>query len=224
MPGNVTISTSVVPEGTCPPWIIARWPALVGLLSGNLNGALNVFNYGNAVPAPADQGKPWMRLNSNGTFDKWYAFSGGVWISPHGMATGLITLWRGDITTIDTFDGGAVAPITDRTGPMWKRVTDLDAKFPIGVGTLPSGAALALGATGGEENHVLTIPELAKHHHNVMVKQDAVGGSGGNRLRPDATAIDAVTDDVGNDMGHNTMPPYYALFFIERTARLYYRI
>lgn len=229
MPGNVIISTAAVPEGTCPPWIITLWPTLIGLVSGNLSGSLNVFNYGNSVPAPADQGKPWFRLNSDGTPDKWYAYSGGSWIALHPMAVGLISLWEGDITTIATFDGGEAAAVTATTGPMWEQVTELAARFPLGAGTLPSGSVVAVGGTGGEENHILVTAEMPVHQHANNPDNNGVfvRKSGGTLNASSGSGADYVSNPVANaggDMGHNTMPPYYGLHFIRRTARRYYRV
>lgn len=233
---NITISTAVVPAGTCPTWIIALWPQLAALLSANLNGSLNVFNFGSSTPAPADQDKPWVRLDAAGRIDKFYNYSGGAWIAKHPVVAGLIQLWEGDISTIDTFDGGEVAAVTATTGPMWERVTALQAKFPIGVGTLPTTATiLAVGSTGGEELHSLTVAEMPPHTHDVRTKvADTGGGSGVDRLRRVADAevlpFDARTESTGGTgspaatQGHNTLPPYYALHFIRKSARTHYRI
>lgn len=225
--GNVQISTSVVPQGTCPEWIIERWPELVALLSANLNGSLNVFNDGNSVPAPADQSKPWYRSNVDGTPDRWYRYSGGSWISRHPQIPGLIAPWEGDISTVDTLDGGEVAAVTATTGPMWQRVTELNAKFPIGIGTLPGGTVLAVGSTGGEENHILITSEMPRHAHVLRCDTKMELGSDVRRARNnDATNNDAdvATDFAGGDQPHNTMPPYYALNWIRRTGRIFYRL
>lgn len=227
MPGNVTIFTAN-PVGICPSWLIPLWPQLVSLLTANLNGALNVFNYGNSTPAPADQNKPWLRLDAAGRIDKVYNYSGGAWIAKHPVAPGLIQLWQGDISTINTFDGGETAAVSATTGPMWAHVTELQAKFPIGVGTLPGGTILAVGSTGGEENHVLTTSEMPKHLHQVGLGTAADFGSGSGTLRNVHDFEDAhttrVTDEVGGGQPHNNMPPYYALHFIRKTAREWYRL
>lgn len=226
---NVTISTANLPEGTCPAWLIPLWPTLVSNLSANLNGSLNVFNYGSSTPAPADQDKPWIRLDSSGRPDRWYVYSGGNWIAQHPTPAGVIVLWEGDISTIDTFDGGEAGAITAVTGPMWEHVTELQAKFPIGVGTLPTSATvLAVGSTGGEENHILTETEMPKHTHEIGLGAAADFGSGSSTLRnvkPIADATTTVdTGEAGGDTAHNNMPPFFALHFIRKTARGWYRI
>lgn len=232
---NVTISTAAVAEGTCPSWIIALWPQLVSLLSANLNGSLNVFNYGNSTPAPADQDKPWIRTDAAGRIDRVYNYSGGSWIARHPVAAGAIIMWEGDITAVDTFDGGETAAVTATTGPMWERVTQLNAKFPIGVGTLPdTGTVLAVGSTGGEELHELTQQEMPPHTHDIAILPSVDFGSGSATMRRLDTSGDfndvTSTRSTGGQgtppevVGHNTLPPYYALYFLRKTARTHYRI
>lgn len=225
--GNITIQTATVPEGTCPSWIIALWPQLVGLVTANLNGALNTFNYGSSTPAPADQDKPWLKLDTSGYPDgQYWVYKGGFWLKKHPMAPGLISLYAGDLATLDTFDGGEAAAVSLTTGPMWERYAEMDAKFPLGPGTLPSGAVKVIGDTGGEENHILTIPEMPIHHHGVKAQtRDTDGGTTAQRLAPDSTLANSYGDtfDTGGDQPHNTMPPYATVGFIRRTARTMYR-
>jgi microcystin-dependent protein len=44
-------------------------------------------------------------------------------------------------------------------------VPDLRGRTPIGIGTAASGTVYTLGATGGEEKHLLLLAELANHVH-----------------------------------------------------------
>lgn len=232
---NVTISAANLPEGMCPPWLIPLWAnTLAPSLSANLNGALNVFNYGSSTPAPADQDKPWRRLNADGTPDKWYDYSGGGWIAPHALLPGSRIIAPAALTTeaqIWAWDGGdgsnpATTPPVGRTGAMWEVDPDLSAKFPLGAGELPmSHVTKVVGDTGGEENHSLIVQELAAHHHNVqVVSANIESGSESTRLRSDSTTTqpEAVTDDTGAGVAHNTMPPYRTVYFIRRTNRLHY--
>lgn len=225
--GNVSISTASVPEGTCPPWIITRWPELVALLSANLQGTLNSFNYGSSTPVPADQDKPWLKLNSSGYPDgQYWVFKGGFWLKQHPLVPGIVTMWEGDITTIDTFDGGDTGAASLTTGPMWERVDGLNGRFPLGVGTqITSGTPINVADQGGEETHLLTVDELAAHFHIVNAVPDDTSGNGSQRLRgvSDPAAATATTQDAGGDMPHNNLPPFYGICFIRRTSRLYYR-
>lgn len=86
---------------------------------------------------------------------------------------------------------------------------------------LPLQMCRAIGATGtgagltprafadsvGEENHVLTVGELAAHHHQLDIfdiNLQAESGSGAGSL---IGVGPSQTEDTGNDEGHNTMQP-----------------
>jgi microcystin-dependent protein len=129
---------------------------------------------------------------------------------------------------------------------MWEIPIEWAARFPVVPGNLPSGTALVNGATGGEENHVLVIGELAKHQHQMYVDGQGTSNSdvdptstspvymkrdaGVNtdyrmsKTRSDDTSLPTVgpTAIAGNDQGHNNMPPYFVLQLIRRTNRLFY--
>jgi hypothetical protein len=207
--------------------MIALWPELVGLLTANLNGALNVFNYGNSTPAPADQDKPWIRTDASGYPTGLWVYKGGFWLQKHPQVPGQVIMWEGDITTLDTFDGGESAVVSLTTGPMWERVTALNGRFPLGIGTqITSGTAITQGLTGGEEDHVLTVSEIPPHMHIVNATPDSSGGTGGDRLRRVTTPANATetTQDTGGGLAHNNLPPWLGIGFIRRSARQYYRI
>lgn len=227
MPGNVTIQTAEVPEGTCPPWLPQKWPELVALLSASLNGGNNVFNVGSSTPAPADQDKPWLKSTAAGYPDgQYWLFNAGFWLKQHPLKPGMIIMWEGDISAINAFDGGESAAVSLITGPMWEVVTELQGRFPIGAGQDSSTSTnFANGSEGGEETHELTINEMPAHSHRVNAAMDSSGGSGGNRLREVTDPDNATTtsQDTGGGEAHNNLPPYRALHFIRRTAREYYR-
>ena len=78
-----------------------------------------------------------------------------------------------------------------------------------------AGKSYALGDTGGEAVHQLTIAEMPKHNHKIALRFESNGGSivgvddGWN-------GIDAwtSTEYQGNDQPHENPPPYYALYYI----------
>lgn len=209
----------------------AVWPFLVGLLSADLAGNLNTFNYGADTPAPDDQDKPWLKLDASGNPDKWYVFSGGSWISRHPVAAGLIQIYDGNAGTIDTFDGGEAGAVTATTGPMWERVTAMDGKFPLGIGTLESGAVVAVTNTGGKEKHVLTRAELpAVQIDTVSARRTNVADGGSATVTVPAggtgsfiTDTPLPTEELGDGEAHNNLPPYYGVIFLRKTARTHYR-
>lgn len=225
--GNITLSVANFPEGTCPTWFGSMFAQGVSYMTANLNGALNTFNYGSSTPAPADQDKPWLKLDASGYPDgQYWVFKGGVWLKKHPMAPGLISLYAGDLATLDTYDGGEAGDPTLTTGRMWQRYAAMDAKFPLGPGTLPSGAVKVIGDGGGEENHTLILTESPIHVHAVKARSELTdGGTTATRLAPDGVLSNSYGDThpAGGDQPHNNMPPYITVGFIFRTIRQYYR-
>jgi hypothetical protein len=68
---------------------------------------------------------------------------------------------------------------------MWQQAVDsngnvIAAKFPIPAGTLPSSTVLALGNTGGEENHVMVPGEDVPHLHNLIFYGTGIPSNGNN--------------------------------------------
>ena len=109
-------------------------------------------------------------------------------------------------------------------GGTWSALTD--QKF-----LLPSDA---WDAVGGEVTHTLTVDEMPHHWHNIqentqgawqnmyLWRTNVSGGqlwympaAGGMNT---ATNMRIATDNVGNDMAHNNMPPYRTCFCWVRTA------
>lgn len=184
---------------------------------------------------PADQTRPWMQLDQFGRPIRIYFFAAGAWLSRHAMEPGLTVWWFDTLPTLSTFDGGDGGPDSAISGKMWQQAKNSDgvtieAKFPVAVGTLPSGASLAQGATGGQEKHVLTIPELPSITNTSNVQgvrdvTDNVGAavtSGAAIQRYVATPIPGALS--GNDEGHNTMPPFVVGYLLQRTNRQFYRV
>lgn len=129
--------------------------------------------------------------------------------------------------TYDTMDGQS-AP-----GGNLFRVPKCSAKFPLTTGSLPSTTSVSVGDTGGEEDHVLTEIELAKHTHNCWPQDDGDGnagklwrhrdpGSGSDTvdlttgIEPNnsgsATTLLVAEEQATGDGGHNTMPPYFGVY------------
>jgi hypothetical protein len=126
----------------------------------------------------------------------------------------------------------------------------LQAAFPVGVGTFAVSGAVGVGAanvttTGqlGEDRHVINTNEMAPHTHwiantdfaDTATATDLSGttqmnqGAGGHstdldyKLKGSADpAILGLTSSVGAGSGHNNIPPFYGVYFFQRTNRLYY--
>jgi hypothetical protein len=234
MPGNVAITTSSVPSNFCFQSFQNDWAFLVSLLSGNLANVGNFVNVGSVTPTPANENKPWIRDNPDGTPDKTYRHVSGVWVSEHPIPPGFSMLAPAGtiVADVPTLDGGLNEPLTAFTGPMWEVDTDMAAKFPIGPGTLGSGKVLNPGDTGGEEQHSLISSEMPPHTHGLDLVYREVGCNGSCfALKIDvAGAAGYQTDSTGGTgtpavvAPHNTMPPYTVRIWIRRTLRRFYRL
>lgn len=105
-------------------------------------------------------------------------------------------------------------------------VPDLRSRVSIGAGQGASLSNRVLAATGGEENHVLTVAELAAHNHTAtdsghqhtynwvgVTGSNVVPGSGLGVNQP-STSIGYANISVantGSGTAHNTMPPFVVL-------------
>ena len=158
------VDAATLPQGACP----STYQELADLLATIYSVSVSTNNTGIYVSAtkPADTTLVWKQLGSDGRPIRDYVFVGGLWLSRHTLEPGSIMLWGSALPNFASFDGGDAGALSVVSGPMWEEVTELRAKFPIGAGTLPSGTVLAVGDTGGEEKHVLTIPEIPAHHHD----------------------------------------------------------
>lgn len=132
------------------------------------------------------------------------------------LPSGLIAIWKGSTSTIP--DGWVLCDGQNGT-------PDLRDKFVLGTGNL-----YAVGSTGGERTHTLTVSEMPSHNHSSSESSiriplnDRSGGSGaifGEKARYSANGIDIdVSVNIGYTGGgsaHNNMPPYYVLCYIMKT-------
>lgn len=101
---------------------------------------------------------------------------------------------------------------------------NMQRRFPLG-----KSSSLLLGATGGEETHVLNLTEIPAHdHHNGdydrLMKMDGNSTTTGTNL--DASnalgnepnlAYSAGIQSAGGGAAHNNMPPYLVMNWIIKT-------
>lgn len=206
---------------------------LIQRLAGETDGDATFFNDGDTTPAPDNRVYPWTPQSySGGTPPAFmYHYVSGAWIMPHPMPEGAVIMYTGSEASIDTFDGGEAGTITDTTGPMWEKLDTMDARFPIGPGTLPSGDVIAVGDTGGAEEVTLEEENIPLHELQAYSLNDGANLNSVGLIADDdrnATANPDPIDSFGGDedgatVAHNNMPPYTGIFFIKRTARKYYR-
>lgn len=231
-----------LPEGTCS--LITSEQTRLNLYAQYL--AITLSGDGDIVvsaTAPSDHTKKWLKLDSYGRPTRLFIFAGGAWLSLHPLLPGFTMIWTEALPTFTSFDGGDTSGVlSDVSGAMWEEVTDLRAKFPVGAGTLPSGTVLSVDpttgtATGGEETHLLTTDEIPEHVHGPPLlngyyasfksdySADNLGNEGltnqANQQLVGSYGSTGVNVTTGN--AHANMPPFFTVYFLRRTARLFYR-
>lgn len=227
----ITASFAPIPQSLCGRPFSEVWPLLAELITFSLDANIRNYNYGPATPAAERQGDPWLKTDSVYKPERWYTYSGGLWLARHALAPGTICLYLGTEASVPTFDGGSggtIVDVTESFGPMWLKADEFNARVPIGTGagTAPTTLALVPGANGGFETHVLTIAEMPAHTHNVPIPQDtAVDTQQTLAIQGDATLFtNILSDPTGGGGAHNNLQPYTGAVFIRRTARLFYRV
>lgn len=135
-------------------------------------------------------------VNSNGT--KTVIGNTEYFMVPKGG----IIIWSGSANDIPTgwvlCDGNNGTPnLTDR--------------FVLGAGN-----NYAVGSTGGEATHTLTIDEMPSHGHEYYTGKGEDTTKSGYAANAEISQVYQVlnTNSTGNSQPHNNMPPYYSLCYI----------
>lgn len=134
------------------------------------------------------------------------------WLLCDGSAvsrTTYATLFAAIGTTYGTGDGSTTFNVPDMRG-----------RAPVGMGTGPSLTARALGATGGEETHILSVAEMPSHTHNLRKGSTAavddttagIGAGGTTRIETSGNATAA-----GGGGAHNNMQPFVVVNWLVKT-------
>lgn len=113
----------------------------------------------------------------------------------------------------ESSDLNTVDKVNAYFGGTWERIADV---FLLGAGN-----SYALGATGGEETHTLTVAEMPRHNHALnsptMLGSPYDGGNSVYRVPPSQTSNAVYTISyAGGDKPHNNMPPYRAVYMYRR--------
>lgn len=101
-------------------------------------------------------------------------------------------------------------------GGSWEKIEDTFL--------LASGSTFALGQTGGEKTHALTVSEMPSHKHQTYVNRDTgVTGPGSYYPATQVTTPSNYVDNniceyVGGNQPHNNMPPYLVVNIWKRIS------
>jgi len=259
---NVPVLNGQLPQGFCPP----DYQTMLNAFSAQQFVQIDAVSTGSVASntPPADHSVTWLQLDSLGRPVRTY-FYYGAWLSRHPLPPGFTMLWNQALPNFQTFDGGdaVAAPWSDVSGQMWQLMAAtldglsvapandvMNTRVPIGVGTFrnPDGTlstrTVVLGQQGGEDQHILTQPEIAPHYHTTKVAVNKAvkdGGStdtsgkggfvgpivdGGTEILTSVAEGDPATAPPGGvptqALAHNTLPPYNGVYFLQRTNRLFY--
>jgi microcystin-dependent protein len=92
---------------------------------------------------------------------------------------------------------------------------DARSRFLLPAGQGASLTNRILAATGGEENHQLTVAELAQHSHGINAS--SVSGASGSAVSVVA-GTNTQTGVTGSNTPHNNMPPFLVLTYIIKVS------
>lgn len=225
----INLTPPSLPIGYCP----ANYQQLANDIVSGTQATFNstignsFFNFGPTTPALNNQVYPWLDEDGN-----WWVFNGGYWSRKNPVPAGGLErrIFVGTTTDLQTYDGGNTNAPSAWSGPMWEVDTAFEARFPVGVGTFAASGAVSVNGTttstavSGEDKHTLITAEIPSHTHPVG-KNISDSRSGGDMhlisLSQSAGTID-LSGATGGGEAHNNLPPFYGVYFIKRTARIYY--
>jgi hypothetical protein len=254
---DIPVNSGTLPGGFCPTTyqeMVDGFSAVQTVTLPSSTGGITI-----SATKPSTTTEIWFQIDSLGRFLRTYLYGQGAWLSAHPLVPGETVWWFGPLPNFQSFDGGDANSAGSQSGPMWQQAKDsngnvIAAQFAVTAGTLPSGAVLQLGNTGGEESHLLTPAEAGidpRHQHAVAransnyhqialptggtptsIPGYAIGGSGDSTpsAQADYSVFGASTlqTDLPNNpqtvVPHNTMPPYVVGYLIQRTSRLFYAV
>lgn len=164
------------------------------------------------IPAWSVSGRPSSpyvgQYGYNTDLDVIERWNGSAWVRISGWQRGFIMPWGGSASNIPT--GWVLCDGVTRSHPEGGTFTppDLRDKFLAGAGN-----SYAVGATGGEAFHTLSVNEIPSHAHSYT------GPGGTYQVGHGDTAWvtgfgGQTTGYTGGGQPHENRPPYYALCFL----------
>lgn len=230
----ITLTPPSLPIGYCPSNYQQLANDVISGTQATFNSTIgnSFFNYGPTTPALNNQVYPWLDENGN-----WWIFQSGYWLRQHPIAAGSAErrIYVGNTTDLQTYDGGNTNAPSNWSGPMWEVDTAFQARFPVGAGTFAASGVVSVNGTttstavAGEDKHTLVTAEMPSHTHQILDQYinltqrgsaDTSVFSATNRSEGVANLLP--TTSSGGDAAHNNLPPFYGVYFIKRTARVYY--
>lgn len=119
------------------------------------------------------------------------------------LPIGSVIMWAGTLETIPT--GWHLCDGEDGT-------YDLRGMFALG-----AGGVYKLGDEGGSEEVVLTVPQLPIHSHSTIEYGMTTTTSDGS-LNVRTSSHTSSSGNAGSSQPHPNMPPYKALYYIQKIA------
>ena len=225
----ITLTAPSLPANYCPASYQKLANDIIGGTQATFNSTIgnSFFNFGPTYPAINNRIYPW--LDENG---QWWIYDQGFWVYKNTVAAGGYDrrIFVGTTTDLLSYDGGdgTSGTPTNYTGAMWMVDTLFDARFPVGAGAFAASGAVAVNGTAtatsivGEDQHTLTVPEIPAHTHNFFPLVTADANNGGANGVQYGTTANVATSSTGGGAAHNNLPPFYGVYFIKRTSRVYY--
>ena len=230
----ITLTPPSLPIGYCPTNYQQLANDVISGTQANFNSSIgnSFFNFGPTTPTLNNQVYPWLDENGN-----WWIYKDGYWLRQHPIAAGSAErrIYVGTTTDLQTYDGGNTNAPSNWSGPMWQVDTLFEARFPVGAGTFAASGVVSVNGTttstavAGEDKHTLVTSEMPSHTHQILDQYinltqrgsaDTSVFSATNRSEGVANLLP--TTSSGGDAAHNNLPPFYGVYFIKRTSRVYY--
>ena len=225
----ITLTAPSLPANYCPASYQKLANDIIGGTQATFNSTIgnSFFNFGPTYPAINNRIYPWLDQDGN-----WWIYDQGFWAYKNPIAAGGFDrrIFVGTTTDLLSYDGGdgTSGTPTNYTGAMWMVDTLFDARFPVGAGAFAASGAVAVNGTAtatsivGEDQHTLTVPEIPAHTHNFFPLVTADANNGGANGVQYGTTANVATSSTGGGAAHNNLPPFYGVYFIKRTGRVYY--
>jgi hypothetical protein len=232
----ITLTPPSLPIGYCPTNYQQLANDVISGTQANFNSAIgnSFFNFGPTTPTLNNQVYPWLDNNGN-----WWVFQGGYWSRENPVAANSSErrIFVGTSADVLSYDGGdgTVYSGNPYAGSMWAIDTNFEARFPVGAGTFAASGVVSVNGTttstavAGEDKHTLVTAEMPSHTHQILdqyINLTQRGSADTNVFsatnRSEGVANLLPTTSSGGDAAHNNLPPFYGVYFIKRTARVYY--